>query len=345
MDKDKKLIEIDALRALCIFLLISDHSLAVFSGAWERPESIANIEAYRWLGKLAYSFMLPMWVFISGYIWGYQIYAGNKQFSLRQLIQKKGNRLFVPTIIFGLLYIVLFDSISDLTSPKGILLFLSGKGHLWFLPMLFWVFIFSNFINKMHLNDLLVLSIVLIVSMFAWNLPSFGIGGGLYYLFFFQSGTLSYKYRNHLNPIISKIPVIILLFIVFCASFVFLTPKVDIVMELPTDSIIKRAISQVSLHWITLPYQLSGVIMSLGLAVRFKPLYSNSKLVSTVAQYSFGTYIIHQFILIWIYFHSDIPIRVDSHILPWISMAMTIIISVIFVNLSLRTNFGRKYLH
>lgn len=49
------------------------HAFIIYVGGWNEPVGFEPCTIYSWLDKLAYAFMLPTFVFISGYVWGCQI--------------------------------------------------------------------------------------------------------------------------------------------------------------------------------------------------------------------------------------------------------------------------------
>ena len=89
MGHSSRIIYIDILRSLCILLLLTYHSFAIYTGGWIKPDNVPDIPLYGWIGKLSYSFMLPMWVFISGHIWGHQVYTTKKGYNIKRINYKK----------------------------------------------------------------------------------------------------------------------------------------------------------------------------------------------------------------------------------------------------------------
>ena len=87
-----RLFEIDLLRVFCIFLLVAFHSFSIYTGSWSEPHGLQFIPAYYWIGKFCYSFMLPLWVFISGFLWGYQVIEQKRIQTLKQLAKKKAQK-------------------------------------------------------------------------------------------------------------------------------------------------------------------------------------------------------------------------------------------------------------
>lgn len=73
MNEKKLLTNVAVIRPILIVLLVFYHAFAPYSGAWEPIEGFPEIPAYWWLDWLSYAFMLEMFVFVSGYVFGYQV--------------------------------------------------------------------------------------------------------------------------------------------------------------------------------------------------------------------------------------------------------------------------------
>lgn len=65
--------DVVVLRLSLIVLLVLYHSFCIFSGAWEVPKDYPLIPIYWWIAKTSYMFMLETFVFISGYLFGFQV--------------------------------------------------------------------------------------------------------------------------------------------------------------------------------------------------------------------------------------------------------------------------------
>ena len=70
-------------RLLLIFLLVVHHSFNIYSGSWTEPEGFKSISAYWWISKFSICFLLELFVFISGYLFAYQI-IGLKKFYIQR---------------------------------------------------------------------------------------------------------------------------------------------------------------------------------------------------------------------------------------------------------------------
>ena len=134
-----KLQEVLLTRPILIVFLVVYHAFIVYAGGWTQPAGFVPHEGYAWIARLSYSFMLEMFVFISGYVWAYQLLDLNRRTSFAGLVQQKSKRLLLPSIVFSLAYLLCFSR-DLISSPRLLYDLLSGVGHMWFLPMLFWCF-------------------------------------------------------------------------------------------------------------------------------------------------------------------------------------------------------------
>ena len=174
-----------AVAFILIILLVLYHSFAIFCGGWTPLDGYPTPEGYWWIGKSAYSFMLEAFVFI----YGYQIYRNPEKLSLKAVVQSKLKRLILPSIIFSTVYYLLFY---DLGEPiwKIVYSILCGAGHMWFLPMLFWCFIFTFVAERTGIRHIhVIMSAFVMVVISAVPLP-LRLSSALYYFLFFYTGSL-----------------------------------------------------------------------------------------------------------------------------------------------------------
>ena len=142
MDRFK---EVDINRVLSILLIVILHSLAFYTGAWAAPDDFQSVGLYKYLGKLCGSVAVPSFVFISGFLFRSQITTKKQDFA--SLIKKKAKRLLLPSVIFSILYVLLFNE--EIFSLSSLFDILNGAGHLWFLPMLFCSFCASFYLFRL----------------------------------------------------------------------------------------------------------------------------------------------------------------------------------------------------
>lgn len=160
--------DIDLLRCLLILLLVTYHAFCPYTGNWKAIEGYEYVGLYHVIGALFYSFFLEMFVFISGFLYGEQVKKGNP-LSVKEVAIKKSKRLLIPSVVFSIAYVFLFHR--DTLDVKSLYTVLNGAGHMWFLPMLFWCFIGTYFIDKYSRKLILIIPGVVILSVLAPPFP------------------------------------------------------------------------------------------------------------------------------------------------------------------------------
>lgn len=185
MEQKQLLTNVAIIRPLLIVLLVFYHAFAIYSGSWAPIDGFPEIKAYWWLDKLSYAFMLETFVFVSGYVFGYQVrIKGEKKLEAKSLFFSKFKRLIIPSIVFSLIYIVLFK---DISQPVEITIkeIIEGVGHMWFLPMLFWCFACVWVIEKLRMRPQYVLPLLMLCSIFSFVPLPLQLNKTMYYMLFF----------------------------------------------------------------------------------------------------------------------------------------------------------------
>lgn len=191
----KTLDEVVVIRLVLIVLLVLYHSFCMYSGAWKPLDGMPDIKAYWWIDKVSYSFMLESFVLISGYLFAFQ-YEKGKIRNIKSLVISKTQRLLVPSIIFSVIYLLLFKP--EISRFGVVYDIINGIGHMWFLPMLFWCFIMTYYFNKIKIKEELKLVGLFVFAMLP-SLPiPLRIGTSLHYLFFFYLGGYLWYCRESL---------------------------------------------------------------------------------------------------------------------------------------------------
>lgn len=151
MGQQKRLTRIGNIRALAILLVVSVHSIILYSADWGLYETIRQAPFLAWLEKLMAIPPMPLFFSLSGYLF---VYTHQKNQGFVQLAKKKLLRLIIPYFGIGLLYLLPIRLAVGYSGYKGnsiadlALKFLTANdvGHLWFLPALFLVFLLSEII-------------------------------------------------------------------------------------------------------------------------------------------------------------------------------------------------------
>lgn len=215
------------LRLTLIVLLVLYHSFCIFSGAWEVPTDYPQIPAYWWIAQTSYSFMLETFVFISGYLFGYQVLKkGRVIISFKSTILKKAKRLLLPCFFFSVIYYTMFY---DLSKPFHEIVYsiLCGTGHLWFLPMLFWCFTGIYIIEKLNIPYKAALPILFLVSLVSFIPLPFRLTNAMYYMPFFFLGYCIKRHQWNIERFFRR-NIIISLGTLYLTTFVVFTIYSDL---------------------------------------------------------------------------------------------------------------------
>lgn len=294
---------------------------------------------YGLIADITYSFMLEAFVFISGYLFGYQISKRGLKFD--KIIYGKFQRLIVPSIIFSIIYLLIFSPSTFYTYKHLINSVISGAGHMWFLPMLFWCFLFTIIIERLHMPTIPIgIIIVISSSVLSINLP-FRISNAIYYMIFFWGGYIIMRNNINYTRIVSP-KYIVLFFIVYCITFgISLIASSSIFNYCNTHDIVW--LGNIYVKVIRLIYSSCGLFACFLLfkyLVDIKQLKIPQILLS-ISKYCFGIYLLQQFLLKYFYYHTNLPDEIGVVILPWGAFFITLGLCLVSTHYILKTRIGR----
>jgi hypothetical protein len=343
MGNTKQLADANIIRPIIILLLVIMHSFTMYAGSWTMPEGIENVRAYFWVGKIASSFRLEMFVFISGYLFAFQVYELKKKYLLKDIAFNKFKRLIIPSIFFSLLYVILFRPLSF----KWVYDIFNGAGHLWYLPMLFWCFIGSYFLMKIKMDEKLKLLGLLVLSMLSpivSPLP-LRIGTAFYYLFFFYWAIYIYIEREREGIIrkYAKAKMIVIISVVFFILFIASTLLIERIKSFETNVLLQKVFYSLIAKDLRIFYATIGLFamyISINYLAEIKKIKIPQWLINS-NKLCYGIYIYHQFILMILYYKTSLPQMCGTYWLPIIGCITTIIISIILTKLTLQFRFGK----
>lgn len=134
---------ISLLRVIAMVSVVFYHCLCYY-GIWT---SKFVIEGYRDFDLFLVSINMPLFVFLSGYLYAYLRNNFNRYQDNKIFVFKKAKRLLIPYVFWGVLLVLFFP-----TPDHRWTNFFSGICHLWFLLMLFEEFLFFHFTFKFWKN-------------------------------------------------------------------------------------------------------------------------------------------------------------------------------------------------
>ncbi|BAO77446.1 hypothetical protein WPG_3216 [Winogradskyella sp. PG-2] len=212
------------LRAVGISLVVLRHSFSPFRNSWDVSKYYEYNVIADCLGRYISTISMPLFVFISGYIYYFLRNNYGKYGDYKTMFKKKSRRLIIPYLILAPIYIYF------LLDYDSILSFLSylwkGTGHLWFLLMMFVMFLlyynFEKFLQKHYIFSLLlgVALYFIVLPVNYINLQPLGLV--CKYFIFFQMGNLFNKYSSEiLNYLKGKVLIIFLTHLVIFSVYFY----------------------------------------------------------------------------------------------------------------------------
>jgi len=343
---EKKLLyEVSIIRPLIIFLLVVLHSFTIYGGGWELPEGISGVPVYYWMCKLISGFRVETIALVAGYVFAFQSIDLGRKYEFKSFVWKKVKRLLLPMLFFGLIYYFLlkFDK-SSFAWGGFVMSILSGPGHLWFLPMLFWCFISIWIIDRFRISSIWLLMLLAAISIvpIPVTLP-FGLQRLTYFLFYCYAGYYLYANKARIVAKCQNIPFIVVLCVLYLGlllvNFIVVVPSG---WETYAEGTM-RYVRIIASSCLKLLYSCCGIMALYLIVLRFSsvPGYKPSNLVLKSNSMCYGVYVYHQFILVFMYYHTQLPVLVGSIALPFVGFAITFVLSVLLTWLTLKTKFGR----
>lgn len=151
---------IDTIKGIAIILMIMGHCIQYGSGQdWMMNDSFYD----NFLFKFIYSFHMPLFMLISGYLFYYSI----KKYSFFYNLQKRVMTLLVPIVTWSFLYnainaIIKGEAFISVPFIKQCIWY--AIGSFWFLWAVFYCSLVVMFVNKFFKDSLLVYIAILLVT-------------------------------------------------------------------------------------------------------------------------------------------------------------------------------------
>ena len=284
-------------------------------------------------------------MFCSGYL--FALTLTRKRQSFWEIAKSKAKRLLLPSVVFSAIYVALLYDTTSRSVGNLLLTIVSGAGHMWYLPMLYWVMLMCYAVDKLECsNKWKILGLIALPVLSILPLP-LQINRAVYYALFFYLGMLIFRNRD---VIISKIKsikqVLLSLFIFVCIYAVGLYVREGGLMDVYTDSVnlITKAISIEIMEYIKIIYCTLGIIFIYILVNYFLEVKKVrvAPWVINLSGLCFGIYLFQQFILQILYYKTNLPSLVGPYWLPWVGLVVTLILSYLLTKLSLKTKVGRQ---
>ena len=331
------------MRPILLVLLVSYHAFAPYVGSWSLPQGIENVCTYKWLGLFSFAFLLEGYVFISGYIFTYQVLYRKKFTSFKDLAISKLERLIIPSIVFSLIYILLFKRDEGIVASLNDII--AGAGHLWYLPCLFWCFLMQYLILKKSWNTYILITILVFGLLLSIVPLPLRISRSLYYMMFFCGGGFFWRYSETIKQK-CNIARCITTWIVFFVLFVTVNLALFEIKNYRSslDVTILKGLLLASENVLKAVLGWSGIFALYLTSIIYCRNRTIGKTILKIGACGYGVYVFHQFILIYLYCYTTLPSLTGTYLLPWIGMAITVVVSVCLTLAARQTKLGRRYL-
>ncbi len=313
--KIEKLNNISFIKVTMMLLIVLYHSLLFFGGTWFTVIKVVYKSRFLYAIALWFNtFHIHTFAMASGYLFYY--YKDKKNISHKQNIIKKINRLIVPYIFVGLLWVIPFKYFlegNDICSQLVEFVLGIANEQLWFLMMLFILYLIFEFIFKKISVSRMNLLIILVVSSIIYYILTFN---GIYYYqihnvfcfipFFYLGGYLyvtKYKYNyNKVYWLLLGGSILAIMLSALKNSNPFI------------ENILMHSFSMIE---VILIYVLCDYLTKKNSKI------INNKLFLFLENYSYGIYLFHmQIIFICI-------VLLNGHIYPLVQVILSFMISII----------------
>lgn len=349
MNNKDRLSEPDVIRAVTAVIVVLFHAYGMMYTPAHFPDTVEIYrEKYYWFNSICLWFHMPLFIFISGGVYGYLYHVKGKYRDTLPFIWNKMKRLLIPYVIFSVIFMVTTNG----WSWSG--LFSGTYSHLWFLTMLFWCFVGIAVIDMLRPCMLrffptpIVHVLILIISFIGLLLPKLdynllGIAYFYKWFFWFYLGYSIYMNRNKVYICIKKTLILpfVLPFLYGCCMWYMVT----CVGTYGGNS--KCFISEIGFACIVLWiwYVLCWLIEKFGTS------WTQCWLIKELSLCSFGIYIFHNWIEPFMISRTAqklLPLADWSAnhtvLFPLVFSLLALLISYILTKIVLRTKIGRSLL-
>ena len=341
MEQEKQRIRLDEvtlMRTILALLIVFMHSFTCYNGSWKEPAGYVDIPLYKWLTRTSFAFTLEAFVFLSGYLFAFQRITLRRMDGFWKLTSNKLKRLILPSIIFSVLYFVLFFEYKGI--GNAVYSIINGCGHMWFLPMLFWCFVFGWLLEQIKIKDGRKMALLVALNLLNVISLPLRISTAFTYLVYFYGGYLVYKHSERIKSFIT-IRNNVISWVVFVIVFSVLRPLPDVLIIDDSYSRVIKALIVICNHAEQLIYASAGLIAFYITAVYFTQHHQLSAATKKIATCCFGIYLFQQFVLQLLYYKTSFPLLVGPYWLPWFGFVIAGFVSYILSSLLLKTKIGR----
>lgn len=299
--------ELNVLKFYGILLVVLGHVTAIYTPMSLIVPNIPSttlITVKEWI----YTFHMPMFIFVSGCVFAYQLEVKQKTMSFKSLFINKAKRLMIPFFVFGLFMVYPTMVLLGFRDPVHYLIdgffLLIDPRHLWFVAALFLIFLLFFGLRQICLWLKLPVWTVTIIALILHLVP--------FHTIYFQIGNVE-EY-----------------FLWFSVGYLFITQK----------QVVKYIIAAIALGWcvhaalpeitptniLDIYKAITGIALFYILSIKTLNI-QHTRLYQLIAPNSFGIYLFHAMIIYWLEYYAS-PYAIPPVVLTLCVFVTSIAISV-----------------
>ncbi|SFC62001.1 acyltransferase family protein [Butyrivibrio sp. YAB3001] len=286
----------DLLKFFATILVVVAHSSRMYTGVGViKPANASFLLGH--ITQYIYSFHMPMFIAVSGMVYGLCIDDLNKYKNSIKFIKNKVIRLLVPYLFFGFFYVApimtgfRFTDLSYLRYCMHDIVFVKDARHLWYVIVLFEIYIISMLFKPAIQggtikNSIVIATILLSIALVSFKFPIlFQISNLGYYLIFFYFGVLYNRYYEKANGVIKNYICIIICLALTALVFQYSHVVIKIIKAI------------------------TGSLAFIGITSYVNSSFLNVKIVNHLNKDGFGIYLFHPMIIyVLFYYFGDMDI-------------------------------------
>ena len=291
---------ISLLRTFAILVVVLGHSMIVYQYNWGIYTPLVKSSFFNALKTYVDVFQMPLFIFISGYMYYYCKKECGKYKKLGRFSFDKTKRVLVPYICVALMYVVPIRMITGYKGYSGnnaleviYKYIITGldAGHLWYLMAIFEIFIvfylFESIINKIGAPTSFI--IIACANIISYKFPNvLQISNSMHYFMFFYLGYIirkneqvfAYEFKGKKNAISIAI--------LFILQFLFLILS----LKISNNNIIGTLLKQSAYLFSNISAAIFYFLALSTISFKYKSLNSN-KILKFLDKESFSIYLFH----------------------------------------------------
>lgn len=333
----KKVPELDTMKFYGILFVVLGHVAMMYTRSSIMPHFTDLSPFMIGIKNVIYAFHMPMFIFISGCIFAFQLEILHRNITYKSLLKSKIRRLLVPFFTIGFFWVLPVMALLGLRDPihyaiDGFVLAIDPR-HLWYVLMLFWsfliFFILRAFCLRCGISQLWIgtFAIILYVAYQYPNMrmPYFQIGSVMNYFIWFVLGYFFMLYKAkawHVS------------FGAFFLSLWAIIGDIFLFDHLLPSSLVKVA------------FAIDGITIMYFISKNLSERITRTNLYSEIVKNSFGIYLFHPMIIYIIYYSigslSVWPINpiITSLLVFCVSVLMSVLLTILVRRIHLSLIIG-----